>query len=73
MTAQDESMGMMFNDAAPAAQAKLTRCDGTILREIARQHLIARQWLIVAERHLYLTRLSHPFVPALIAFAVMAY
>ncbi len=59
----------MFDDAAPTAQTALAGDDGMILREIARQNFIARQFVIVAERHLYLTRLSRQFVPALIAFA----
>ena len=66
-------MGMIFDDTAPAAQAALAARDGMILREIARQNLVARQSVIVAEQHLYLTRLSRQFVPALIAFAVPAY
>lgn len=72
MAAQYQSVGTVFNDAAPAAQAGLAGCDGMILREIARQYFAARESVIVAERHLYLTRLSRQFVPALIAFAAQA-
>lgn len=72
MAAQYQPVGTVFNDAAPAAQAGLAGCDGMILREIARQHFAARESAIVAERHLYLTRLSRQFVPALIAFAAQA-
>ena len=72
MAAQYQPVGTVFNDAAPAAQAALVGYDGMILREIARQHFAARESVIVAERHLYLTRLSRQFVPALIAFAAQA-
>ena len=72
MAAQYQPVGTVFNDAAPAAQAGLAGCDGMILREKARQQFVARDGIIAAKRHLYLTRLSRQFVPALIAFAAQA-
>lgn len=72
MTAKNQPLSRAFNDHTPAAKTTQAFGDGTIVRKVARQHRVALWYVIAAERHLYQTRLSRQFVPALIAFATMA-
>lgn len=72
MAAKNQPLSWTFNNHTPTAKTALAFSDGTIVRKVARQHRVALWDIIAAERHLYLTRLSRQFVPALVAFAVMA-
>lgn len=51
-----KTLALMFNEKTPATKPTIKRRDGMKLREKARQQFVAREGIIAAKRHLYLTR-----------------
>lgn len=51
-----QNAGPVFNEKTPATKPTIKRRDGMKLREKARQQFVARDGIIAAKRHLYLTR-----------------
>lgn len=52
----NKTLALMFNEKTPATKPTIKRRDGMKLREKARQQFVARDGIIAAKRHLYLTR-----------------
>ncbi|CSH69841.1 hypothetical protein S37_1598 [Escherichia coli B109] len=52
----NKTLALMFNEKTTATKPTIKRRDGMKLREKARQQFVARDGIIAAKRHLYLTR-----------------
>ena len=50
------ALALVFNEKTPATKPTIKRRDVMKLREKARQQFVARDGIIAAKRHLYLTR-----------------